>query len=75
MLSSDGIKEIQLRELEYIDTVCTENGLEYSLTYEIQIGAVRHKRVIPWDDELEILQVFLIRKGKCLGILWNNTTR
>ena len=53
MLSLDEIKEIQLRELEYIDTVCRENGLEYSIAYGTLIGAVRHKGFIPWDDDLD----------------------
>ena len=55
MLSLDEIKEIQLREFEYIDTVCRENGLEYSIAYGTLIGAVRHKGFIPWDDDIDIM--------------------
>ena len=55
MLSLDEIKVIQLHELEYIDKLCRDNNLEYSLTYGTLIGAVRHKGFIPWDDDIDLM--------------------
>lgn len=55
MLSLDEIKQIQLEELKYIDQLCRENGIEYSLTYGSLIGAVRHHGFIPWDDDIDIM--------------------
>ena len=55
MLSLGEIQQIQLEELEYIDSLCRKNDLEYSLTYGTLIGAVRHGGFIPWDDDIDIM--------------------
>lgn len=52
------IKEIQsilLPILEYIDKVCKDNNLRYSLAFGTLIGAIRHKGFIPWDDDIDIV--------------------
>ena len=48
------IREIQLNMMDYIDKICRENNIQYSLAYGTLIGAVRHSGFIPWDDDLDI---------------------
>jgi lipopolysaccharide cholinephosphotransferase len=40
--------------LERLDEICRTHGLRYWLAYGTLIGAVRHKKHIPWDDDLDI---------------------
>lgn len=49
------LKKIQLDILIYIDKICKDNNIQYSLAYGTLIGAVRHKGYIPWDDDIDIL--------------------
>ena len=48
------IKEISLKLLEEFDSFCRENGLNYTLTQGTLLGAVRHKGIIPWDDDIDV---------------------
>ncbi len=47
-------KFINLALLEYFDKVCRENDIKYSLTGGTLLGAVRHKGLIPWDDDVDV---------------------
>ena len=58
-LTLDEMKQIELRTLEQIDSICKENGYRYSLCGGTLLGAVRHKGFIPWDDDIDI---FMPRK-------------
>lgn len=53
-LSSDEIKKISIRILEYVDDICRKNNIEYFIGFGTLIGAVRHKGFIPWDDDIDI---------------------
>ncbi len=55
----DEIKRIELEMLIYIDKLCRENNINYSLDGGTLLGAVRHNGFIPWDDDIDI---FLLRK-------------
>lgn len=53
----DGLEEMQaelLGQLSIVDEVCRENGLSYWLDGGTLIGALRHGRPIPWDDDMDI---------------------
>lgn len=51
------IKEIQsymLNVLVFVDKLCKEHNLRYSLAGGTLIGAIRHKGFISWDDDIDI---------------------
>lgn len=49
------VKRIELNILKYIDNVCKESNLRYSLCGGTLIGAIRHNGFIPWDDDIDIM--------------------
>ena len=42
-LTLDEMKAVELGILKKFDSICKENGLEYSLAYGTMLGAIRHK--------------------------------
>ncbi len=40
--------------LQIIDKICKENGIRYFVHAGTEIGAVREKDFIPWDDDMDI---------------------
>ena len=72
IMTLDEVKQVELEILEYVDKICKENNIQYSLAYGTMLGAVRHKGFIPWDDDIDIL---LKREEyeKLLRILYSKT--
>lgn len=63
-----GIEKIQqemLRLLDYTDLICKKLGLQYFLVDGTQLGAIRHKGFIPWDDDIDIGMT----KSDCLKLV------
>ncbi|MEW4354707.1 LicD family protein [Streptococcus pneumoniae] len=49
------IQELEFEILKYLKEVCEKNNLRYYLAYGTLIGAVRHKDIIPWDDDIDVM--------------------
>lgn len=67
-------KKILVEILKYIDDVCEENNIKYSLVCGSLIGAVRHKGIIPWDDDIDI-GLLPEEYDKLMKVLANNNDR
>ena len=51
------VRDVQMKILEtmkYIDALCRKYGVTYYIMGGTALGAVRHKGLIPWDDDLDI---------------------
>ncbi len=53
-LSLQEIQQEEIHLLEEVDKICEKYGLTYYLAFGSLIGAVRHKDIIPWDDDLDL---------------------
>lgn len=41
--------------LRFFDEICRKNDIQYSLAAGTLLGAIRHKDIIPWDDDLDVM--------------------
>ena len=53
-LAKDELKEVQMQIMDYVDSFCRKNSIQYTLSYGTLLGAVRHGGYIPWDDDIDI---------------------
>jgi lipopolysaccharide cholinephosphotransferase len=56
-LSADEFRRLQLVELEVLielDRVCRKYAINYVIFCGTQLGAIRHKGFIPWDDDIDV---------------------
>lgn len=54
-INIDEHKTILKNIFEYINEVCRQNNIKYSLIGGSLIGAVRNGGIIPWDDDIDII--------------------
>ena len=54
-LTLQELKEIELDILKVFDAFCKENDIKYYLSHGTLLGAIRYKKFIPWDDDIDLL--------------------
>jgi len=54
-LTLQELKDIEFNLLKVFDAFCKENNIKYFLAYGTLLGAVRYKKFIPWDDDVDLL--------------------
>lgn len=66
-------KEILIETFKAFDKFCDDNNIKYFACGGTAIGAVRHKGIIPWDDDIDVCMLrddynrFIELKEKCIG--------
>lgn len=48
------IQEIEIGILRHFKSICEQNGLTYFLSNGTLLGAVKYKKFIPWDDDIDV---------------------
>ena len=55
LLSDKECKDRLLQMLKFLDKVCKDNNIKYSIIGGTAIGALRNKGFLPWDDDIDII--------------------
>lgn len=50
----DELHAITLDIAKEFHLICVDNNIPYYIVYGTQLGAVRHKGYIPWDDDMDV---------------------
>ena len=56
-LTQSELREVQMIEVELlveVDRICRKCGIHYCISAGTQLGAIRHKGFIPWDDDADV---------------------
>lgn len=54
-LTLQELKEIAFDTLKMFDAFCKKHNIKYFLAYGTLLGAIRYKKFIPWDDDVDVL--------------------
>lgn len=57
-MTNDDLVKLQKTQLEILRTVvnvCNKHNINYSVMYGTLLGTIRHKGVIPWDNDIDIM--------------------
>lgn len=54
-LTLQELKETEFNILKVFDAFCKENDIKYYLSHGTLLGAIRYKKFIPWDDDVDLL--------------------
>ena len=54
-LSLEELKRIEFDILKHFDAFCKEHSIRYFLSNGTLLGAVKYKKFIPWDDDVDVL--------------------
>ncbi len=54
-LTTREVQDIEFEILKYFDAFCKEHNIRYFLAFGTLLGAIRYKKFIPWDDDVDVV--------------------